>query len=126
VIPFNYGDPLIRGKRCRNQGGRPPKSEQNDDQLPLVDEPAPPKSYEETRIEEIRVRSQLYRLRLGRLSGQLVDRKLLTGELTAAFGAIREIILGSKMAQRQNEDLLRQLASIPIVLTSKPNAKVRR
>jgi hypothetical protein len=74
--------------------------------------------YERVGIQELGRRATLFRLRLGRLSGELLDRKLFVAELTAMFVAIREIILGSKMTQLEKEGLLRQLAAIPIVLTS--------
>jgi hypothetical protein len=73
--------------------------------------------YEWVRIREIEARTQLFKLRVGRLSGELIDRKLLIIEFTASFTAIREIILGSSMTQRDKEALLKQLAEIPVVLT---------
>lgn len=73
--------------------------------------------YEKARINEIEARSQLYKLHVGRLTGELLDRKRLILEVTAQFTAVREIILGSSMTQRDKEALLRTLAEIPVVLT---------
>lgn len=76
--------------------------------------------YERARVQEIQLLSQIYRLRLGRLSGQLLDRKLLTAELVAAFTSIKEIVLNSKLTGAVKQSLLRNLAEIPIVLVPDP------
>jgi hypothetical protein len=49
-----------------------------------------------------------------------LDRKLLIDEISAMFTAIREIILGSKMSQKEKEDTLRNLSEIPVILESLP------
>jgi hypothetical protein len=68
------------------------------------------------RTQEVRLRVELFRLRAGKLSGELLDRKTMIAELTGMFGAIREIILASKLTDRQKQDLLHTLAEIPIVV----------
>lgn len=73
-------------------------------------------AYERSRVDELTARAGLYKLKLKRMQGELLDRKLLVGELTAAFGAIREIILGSKLSAREKADCLRNLAEIPVLL----------
>jgi hypothetical protein len=103
----------IRDHKARSsRRGRPPK---NPEQRPA--DGTFQSDYERMRIAEIGARAQLFKLRIGKLSGELIDRKLLIIELTASFTAIREIILGSKLTQREKEALLRALAEIPIVLT---------
>ena len=92
--------------------GRPPKQENASPPSQFQSE------YEKSRVEEISTRAALYTLKLRRMQGELLDRKLLVAELVAAFSAVKEIILGSKLSQREKEGLLPQLASIPIVLTS--------
>jgi len=72
--------------------------------------------YEKTRITEIGARAALYRLKFQKLNGQVLDWKLLVGELTAIFSSIREIILASSMTKREKDDCLRNLAEIPVVL----------
>ena len=74
--------------------------------------------YEKTRISELSSRAQLYQLKLKKLTGELLDRKLVMIEFTAMFTAIREIILGSGLTQREKEDCLRNLADIPVVLNN--------
>jgi hypothetical protein len=56
---------------------------------------------------------RFYRLKFQKLNGQVFDRKLLVGELTAIFSSIREIILASSMTKREKDDCLRNLAEIP-------------
>jgi hypothetical protein len=94
--------------------GRPPK--EGTAAKALRDVTGCQTDYESARIEEIGIRAQLYRLRVGKLSGELIDRKLLLIELSAQYTAIREIILGSKMTQGEKLDLLKQLSSIPVEL----------
>lgn len=100
---------LRRGRPAGQQNGHNPAS-------------SFPSAYEAVRTEEIRLRSQLFRLRAGRLSGELLDRKLLLNELTAQYTAIRDIILGSsKLTQREKENLLRNLTEIPVLLEPAAN-----
>jgi hypothetical protein len=102
--------PKVRdGSRRSLRKGRPPKGS---------DAASFQADYESARVDEIGSRAAFYKLKIKRLNGEVIDRKLLIIELSAQYTAIREIILGSKMTQREKEDLLRQLASIPIVLTS--------
>jgi hypothetical protein len=72
--------------------------------------------YESARVDEIGSRAVFYKLKIKRMSGEVIDRKLLLIELCAQYTAIREIILGSKMTQGEKLDLLKQLASIPVEL----------
>ena len=74
--------------------------------------------YEKTRISELSSRAQLYQLKLKKLTGELLDRKLVLIEFSAMFTSIREIILGSGLTQREKEDCLRNLADIPVVLNN--------
>ena len=100
---------LRRGRPAGQQNGHNPAS-------------SFPSAYEAVRTEEIRLRSQLFRLGAGRLSGELLDRKLLLNELTAQYTAIRDIILGSsKLTQREKENLLRNLTEIPVLLEPAAN-----
>ena len=89
--------------------GRPPKN-------PRPAQPGFQSEYEKTRITEIGARAALNRLKFQKLNGQVLDRKLLLGELTAIFSSIREIILASSMTKREKDDCLRNLAEIPVVL----------
>ena len=94
--------------------GRPPKN---------GNEPVSPdfvSAYEKSRVEELTARSAIYRLKLRRMQGELLDRKLLVAELTAAFTSIKEIILGSKLSHHEKTDLLRNLSEIPVILESLP------
>jgi hypothetical protein len=90
--------------------GRPPKN------------PAPPigfqSEYEKARILEISTRAQFYRLKVEKLSGELLDRRIVIAEFTAIFAAIREIILASSMTTREKNDCLRNLTEIPLVLAN--------
>lgn len=85
-------------------------------------EPEPPtqlqSEYEKARISEISTRARFYRLKVEKLEGELLDRKIMIAELTGIFGAIREIILASDMTTRQKSDCLRNLTEIPIVVAN--------
>ena len=100
------------------RSGRPPKNENP----PVSSEFT--SAYEKSRVEELTARAAIYKLKLRRMQGELLDRKLLTADLVAAFTSIKEIILASRMTQRDKADLLEQLANIPIVLT--PNAATKK
>lgn len=76
----------------------------------------PSKAYTEARVEQIRLQTELHKLRLGRMNGTLIDRKLLVRELTESFTAIRDIILASSLPQTGKETLLQNLAEIPVIL----------
>ena len=88
--------------------GRPPKQENA----------SPPSqfqsAYEQSRVDELRTRAQLYKRKLQKLDGELLDRKILSAELSAIFTSVRETILGSKLSQREITDLLRNLGDIPV------------
>jgi hypothetical protein len=93
--------------------GRPPKQENASPPSQFQSE------YEKSRVEEISARAALYRLKLRKLTGELLDRKLVMIEFTAMFTSIREIILGSKLSHCEKTDLLHSLSEIPVVLVSR-------
>ena len=73
-------------------------------------------AYEQSRVDELRTRAALYKRKLQKLDGELLDRKVLSAELSAMFTSIREIILGSKLTQHEKEDCLSNLGEIPVML----------
>ena len=91
--------------------GRPPKQETASPPSQFQSE------YEQSRVDELRTRAALYKRKLQKLDGELLDRKILSAELLAIFTSVRETILGSKLSQREITDLLRNLSEIPVVFT---------
>jgi hypothetical protein len=73
-------------------------------------------AYEKARIDEIGARASLYRLRLDKLESELLDARLLRIELPQMFDAIRQIILATRMTDREKNDCLRNLRPVDEIL----------
>lgn len=102
--------PVRDSSKRTMRNGRPPKTA---DVAPPVQFQS---EYEKSRVSEITTRAALYKRKLQKLDGELLDRKVLSAELSAMFTSIREIILGSKLTQREKEDCLSNLGEIPVML----------
>jgi hypothetical protein len=72
--------------------------------------------YEAARIREVTSHAELFEMRIQKLRGELLDRKLIEADLAHIFSSIRGIVVASKLDLRDKTDILNNLASIPVIL----------
>lgn len=99
-----------------------------DKKLPKSPKAAKPRKvseYERNRTIEVASRARHYQLRVKKMEGELLDRKLVATEIDYVFSAIRGIVLASELPTRDKTDILNNLGSIPLMLenvTQRQNA----
>lgn len=72
--------------------------------------------YAAARIREVNSHAEFFELRVKKMRGELLDRKLIEREVGSIFASIKGIVLASNLPMRDKIDLLSKLAGIPVLL----------
>jgi phage terminase Nu1 subunit (DNA packaging protein) len=72
--------------------------------------------YTSERTALVRSQREEQEMRVRQMKGELLDRAELTQALTHVFIAIQSVIANSSLPKSDQDDLLNELASIPIVV----------
>ena len=81
--------------------------------------------FTDARIKEAQKRAELFDLKIGELSGELISRKEILQTFGIIFTTWKRIVLQSKLSQQEKVEMCNLIADWPVMLASCGNKKFK-